>query len=319
MSLEVWTEKYRPKRLKDVVNQEEIVERLEAFVKNKNIPNMLFAGPAGVGKTTCALAIAHELYGDKWRQNYLETNASDERGIDTIRHKIKDFASTKPIGNVPFKIAVLDEADALTPEAQQALRRTMENYTNTCRFILIANYSSRIIDPIQSRCAVFRFTPIDPEKSKKYLKEIAKKEKLHIDDKAFDAILYLAEGDMRKAINLLQSAAALGKKITEKTIYDVAAQAKPSDVREMLNLALKGKFMKAREKLYDLLINQGVSGEDLIKEIHKQIYDLEISEESKVKMIQLLGEYEFRLDEGGDPMIQLEAFLAQLMVLEKNK
>lgn len=317
MTLEVWTEKYRPKELNDVVNQEDIVERLQAFVKNMNIPNMLFAGPAGIGKTTCALAIAHELYGGGWKQNYLETNASDERGIDTIRHKIKDFARTRPIGNVPFKMAVLDEADALTSEAQQALRRTMENYTKTCRFILIANYSSRIIDPIQSRCAVFRFSGIEESNSKKYLKDVAKKEKLKIDDKAFDAILYLSEGDMRRSINLLQSAAALGKKITEKTIYDVAAQAKPKDVKEMLAVSLKGKFMEGRKKLYDILINQGISGEDVIKEIHRQVYDLDTSEENKVRIIQHLGEYEFRLDSGGNPMIQLESFLAQLAALEK--
>lgn len=314
MTLEVWTEKYRPKSLKEVVNQEDIVERLQAFAKNNNVPNMLFAGPAGIGKTTCALAIAHEIYGDKWKQNYLETNASDERGIDTIRHKIKDFARTKPMGGVSFKIAALDEADALTPEAQQALRRTMENYTGTCRFILIANYSSRIIDPIQSRCAVFRFTGIEKEKSKKYIKEIAKKEKLDIEDKAFDAILYLSEGDMRRSMNLLQSSAALGKKITEKTVYDVAAQAKPKDIKEMLDLALKGKFLESRKKLYDLLINQGISGEDIIKEMHRQVYDLETGEENKVRVIQYLGEYEFRLNEGGNPMIQLEAFLAQLAV-----
>ncbi len=317
MTLEIWTEKYRPKKLKDVVNQEDIVERLQAFVKNNNIPNMLFAGPAGVGKTTCSLAIAHEVYGEGWKQNYLETNASDERGIDTVRHKIKDFARTRPIGNMPFKIAVLDEADALTPEAQQALRRTMENYTNTCRFILIANYSSRIIDPIQSRCAVFRFSGIEKEKSKKYLKEIAKKEKLSIDDKAFDAILYLSEGDMRRSINLLQSSAALGKKITEKTVYDVAAQAKPKDIKEMIELALKGNFMDSRKKLYDILINQGISGDDIIKEMHRQVYDLDTSDENKIGIIQNLGEYEFRLNEGGNPMIQLEAFLAQVAALEK--
>jgi replication factor C small subunit len=316
MALEVWTEKYRPKKLKEVVNQEDIIERLKAFVKNNNVPNMLFAGPAGIGKTTCALAIAHEVYGDKWKQNYLETNASDERGIDTIRHKIKDFARTRPIGGVSFKIAVLDEADALTPEAQQALRRTMENYTGTCRFILIANYSSRIIDPIQSRCAVFRFTGIEKDKSKKHLKEIAKKEKLKIDDKAFDAILYLSEGDMRRALNLLQSSAALGKKITEKTVYDVAVQAKPKDIKDMLDIALKGKFLDSRKKLYNLLINQGISGEDIIKEMHRQVYDLDTKEENKVRIIQYLGEYEFRLDGGGNPMIQLEAFLAQLAAMK---
>ncbi len=317
MTLEVWTEKYRPRKLKDVVNQEEIIERLQAFVKNKNIPNMLFAGPAGVGKTTCALAIAHEIYGEGWKQNYLETNASDERGIDTIRHKIKDFARTRPIGNVPFKMAVLDEADALTPEAQQALRRTMENYTKTCRFILIANYSSRIIDPIQSRCAVFRFSGIETEKSMKHLKEISKKEKLDSDDKAFDAILHITEGDMRRSINLLQSCAALGKKITEKTVYDVAAQAKPKDIREMLEESLKGKFMDARKRLYDVLINQGISGEDVIKEMHRQVYDLDTTEESKINIIKNLGEYEFRLDSGGNPMIQLESFLAQVAAMGK--
>lgn len=316
MSLEIWTEKYRPLKLREVVNQKDIVERLEAFVKNKNVPNMLFAGPAGVGKTTCALAIAHEVYGEGWKQNYLETNASDERGIDTIRHKIKDFARTRSIGNVPFKVAVLDEADALTPEAQQALRRTMENYTKTCRFILIANYSSRIIDPIQSRCAVFRFSGIDESMSKKHLKEVAGKEKLKIDDKAFDAILYLAEGDMRRSINLLQSAAALGKKITEKTVYDVAAQAKPTDIKEMLGLAVGSRFMDARKKLYDILINQGISGEDVIKEMHRQVYDLDAQDEKKISIIRCLGEYEFRLNEGGNPMIQLEAFLAQVAAMK---
>lgn len=319
MSLDVWTEKYRPKKLDEVVNQEEIVERLKAFVKNKNIPNMLFAGPAGIGKTTCALAIAHELYGEKWKQSYLETNASDERGIDTIRHKIKDFARTKSIGDVPFKIAVLDEADALTPEAQQALRRTMESYTHTCRFILIANYSSRIIDPIQSRCSVFRFSKISEDKSKKFLKKIAKKEKLKIDDKAFDVILYISEGDLRRSINLLQSSAATGKKITEKLIYDIAAQARPKDIEELLKIALKGNFSQARKKLFDILINQGIAGEDIIKGIHRQIYDLDVPEEDKIKIIEYLGEYEFRIDEGGDPMIQIAAFLAQIAAMNKNK
>ena len=317
MTLELWTEKYRPKKLEDVANQEEIVERLKAFVKNQNIPNMLFAGPAGIGKTTCAIAIAHELYGEQWRNNYLETNASDERGIDTIRHKIKDFARTKSMGKVPFKIAVLDEADALTPEAQQALRRTMESYTKTCRFILIANYSSRIIDPIQSRCSVFRFSNIDSEKSKKYLKKITKGEKLDIDEKALDAILYLSGGDMRRSINLLQSSAATGKKITEKLVYDVAAKAKPKDIEELLKKALEGKFSDSRKMLYDLLINQGIAGEDIIKEINRQIYDLNVSEENKIKLIQLLGEYEFRIDQGGEPMIQIAALLAQIATLKK--
>ncbi|HDJ96743.1 MAG TPA: AAA family ATPase, partial [Candidatus Aenigmarchaeota archaeon] len=151
--LEVWAEKYRPKTFDDIINQEHVVKRLKAFVKEKNIPHMLFAGPAGTGKTTSALVLARELYGNAWRQNVYELNASDARGIDVIRSQVKEFARMKAIGEVPFKIIILDEADNMTPDAQQALRRIMEDYTNVTRFILLCNYSSKIIDPIQSRCA----------------------------------------------------------------------------------------------------------------------------------------------------------------------
>ncbi|HDD05185.1 MAG TPA: replication factor C small subunit, partial [Candidatus Aenigmarchaeota archaeon] len=167
--MEIWTEKYRPKTLDEVVGQEKVVEKLKAFVRAKNLPHLLFAGPAGTGKTTCALAIARELYGEEWRDNLLELNASDERGIDTIRTKVKEFARTKPIGDFPFKIILLDEADALTRDAQQALRRTMENFSSTCRFILDCNFSSKIIEPIQSRCAIFRFKPLEKEAIQKYI------------------------------------------------------------------------------------------------------------------------------------------------------
>jgi len=154
----MWTEKFRPDNFSDIKGQKDIVKRIKAFVEQKNMPHLLFAGPAGVGKTTLSLVVVKQLYKDMWRENFLELNASDERGIDVVRVKVKEFARTKSIGNVPFKIIYLDECDALTKEAQQALRRTMENYTQTCRFILSCNYSSKIIEPIQSRCAVFRFS-----------------------------------------------------------------------------------------------------------------------------------------------------------------
>jgi replication factor C small subunit len=137
MEISVWSEKYRPVKLTEMINQKHVVERVKAFVKEGNIPHMLFAGPAGTGKTTCALAIAHELYGKEWRANVLELNASDERGIDIVRGKVKDFARTKSLIDVGYKMIILDESDALTPEAQQALRRTMENFTNVSRFCLI--------------------------------------------------------------------------------------------------------------------------------------------------------------------------------------
>jgi replication factor C small subunit len=317
MEITVWAEKYRPKRLSEVINQKHVVERVKAFVEEKNIPNMLFAGPPGTGKTTIALCVAYELYGKNWRQNVLELNASDARGIDVIRGQVKDFARTKPIGDIPYKIIILDEADALTADAQNALRRTMENYTNVSRFILIANYSSKIIEPIQSRCAVFRFKPLGEADIKKFVQRIVTEEKLKITEDGIKAIIEISEGDLRKVANLLQAAASIDKKINEDTIYDVASRAKPTDVKEMLELALKGKFEDARKKLQDLLLKQGLSGSDIISEIHKQIYSLNIPEELKVQLVEKCGEYEFRISEGGNELIQLEALLAQFLLASK--
>ena len=319
MVFEVWAEKYRPTSLKDIINQKHVVERVEAFVKEKSVPHLLFSGPAGVGKTTTALSLAHDLYGVIWRQNVLELNASDTRGIDVIRGQVKDFARMKAIGNVPYKLIILDEADNLTPDAQQALRRTMENFTRTARFILICNYSSRIIDPIQSRCSVFRFKPLLEKDVREYINRIVNGEKLKITEDGIKAVLTLSEGDLRRVANLLQASAALGKRITEDVVYGVASQAKPKDVEEMLNLALSGDFKSARKKLHDLILKQGLAGEDVIKAIHGTIYNLNIPEEDKVKLIEKAGEYDFRISEGGDPLIQLEAFLANFLLMRSKK
>ncbi|HTD80775.1 MAG TPA: replication factor C small subunit, partial [Thermoplasmata archaeon] len=193
---EVWVEKYRPTKLDDIVGQDDIVARLRAYVKAGNLPHLLFAGPAGTGKTTSAIALARELFGEDWRTNFAELNSSDERGIETVRVKIKDIARTAPIGERGFKIIFLDEADNLTSDAQAALRRTMENYTRTARFVLSANYSSRIIEPIQSRTAVFRFRPIKPDAIRTYLDRIAKAEKLKVTKEVMDALIYIAQGDL---------------------------------------------------------------------------------------------------------------------------
>jgi len=314
----LWTEKYRPKKLNEVINQRHVVERLKAFVENKNIPNMLFAGPAGSGKTTVALAVAHELYGKEWRQNVLEMNSSDERGIDTVRGRIKDFARTRPLSDVPFRMIILDECDALTPDAQNALRRTMENYTSVSRFILICNWSSKIIEPIQSRTAVFRFRTLAEDDIKKFIKRIVEGEKLKITDDGVAAIIHLSEGDLRKVANLLQASAALGEKITEDIVYDVASQAKPNDVKNMLELVLRGKFGDARQLLQEMLLRQGLSGEDVVRSIHKEIYNLSIPEEFKVQLIEKCGEYEYRLNQGSNDLIQLEALLSNFLLFSKK-
>ena len=315
---DIWVEKYRPKILDEVVGQDEIVERLKAYVKTKNVPHLMFAGPAGTGKTTCAIAMAKEIFGETWKQNFMELNASDERGIGIIRGKIKDFARTAPMGKAHFKIIFLDEADSLTPDAQSALRRTIEKHTRICRFILSVNYSSRIIEPIQSRCSVFRFSPIKENGIKKFINKIATAEKLQVTDDGLETLVFISRGDLRKAINVLQVGASVNKKITAELLYETSATTKPEDIKALINTAIEGNFMAARNKLYDLLVKSGLSGEDIIKQIHQNIFDLAIPEDAKVRLIEKTGEIEFRLIEGSNAHIQLEALLAQF-ALEGGK
>jgi replication factor C small subunit len=314
----IWIEKYRPKFLNEIVGQDNIVERLKAYAKTQNVPHLIFAGPAGIGKTTAALALARELFGEElWKRNFYELNASDERGIGIVRGKIKDFARTAPIGKNQFKIIFLDEADSLTSDAQAALRRTIEKYTHICRFILSVNFSSKIIEPIQSRCAIFRFKPIKSEDIKKYMRKIATKEKLEITSDGLETLIFISKGDMRKAINTIQVGASINKKITADLLYETSSTARPEDVKSMINTAMGGNFMAARNQLYDLLIEYGLSGEDIVKQIHRTIFDLTIPDEKKIYMVEKTGETEFRIVEGSNSHIQLEALLAQFVFIGK--
>jgi replication factor C small subunit len=313
---EVWIEKYRPLKLADVVGQDEITERLSAYVKQGNLPHLLFAGRAGIGKTTSAIAIARELFGDKhWQMNFQEFNASDERGIEVVRQKIKDFARTAPMGDSQFKIIFLDEADALTNDAQAALRRTMERYTKTCRFILSCNYSSKIIEPIQSRCAVFRFRPVPKEAMEAYLQKVAKAEAVKLKDDGLAAIVYLAQGDLRRATNALQVAAATGQAVDEDLVYDATSSVHPDQTKELLMQALSGDFIKARKTLDSMLIEGGLAGEDILRSVHRAIFDLGIDDRDKVRLVDRLAEIDFRMVEGSTERIQLEAMLAQFVLV----
>lgn len=311
---EIWTEKYRPKNLDEVVGQKHVTERLKSYVRSGSMPHLLLTGPAGTGKTTCSLALAREFFGDNWRGNFIELNASDERGIDVVRGKIKEFARTAPIG-ADFKIIFMDEADALTSDAQAALRRTMEKYSGICRFILSCNYSSKIIDPIQSRCAVMRFKPLTQEDIKGYLSRIIAEEAIDIEPDALDGLVRIAHGDMRRSVNSLQVAASLGKKVDLDLIYQTAGMANPDAVKKMMETALDGNFMQARSQLDDIMVNNGLSGQDVIKQMHSSIFDLTVSDYDKVKMIDKCGEVEFRIVEGSNDRIQLEVFIAYLVMV----
>ncbi len=315
----IWTEKYRPLIFSDLVGQDDIVKRTESLTNSLNIPHLLFAGPAGTGKSTLALIIVRALYGDKWKENYLELNASDERGINVVREKVKNFARTKSIGNVPFKTIFLDEADALTPEAQQALRRTMENYSGTCRFVLSCNYSSKIIDPIQSRCAIFRFKLLEKKDIEKRLRFIAEQEKLTLTPESIETLYEASEGDCRRAINLLQATASISPSISTELVSTIISNAKPKDIKIVLDYALAGDFQEARNKLLDVMLKESISGQDVIKAIQKEIWNLQVEPDIKMKLVEKTGEVEFRIVEGADTFIQLQALLASFVLAGLGK
>lgn len=313
MSFEMWAEKYRPKSLEAIVDQKEIVDRLKSFVKARNVPHCILAGPPGTGKTTAALCLSRDLYGDAYREHTMELNASDERGIDVVRETVKTFARVKSIGEIPFKIMILDEADNMTSDAQQALRRTMERYTGTCRFIMCANYSGKIIEPIQSRCAPFRFSYLPRKEQDAYLNQIAEKEKIKLTVDGLDAIFEVCGGDLRKAINTLQAATSLEKPVDAKVVYSIAGKASPADVQKMLKTAMDGNFIESRKQLRDMIQKYGVAGSDIIRQIHSEVFRADIPELWRIKLAGIIGEVDYRLVEGADEEVQLSALLARLV------
>ncbi|ELZ59121.1 MULTISPECIES: replication factor C small subunit [Halorubrum] len=312
---EIWIEKYRPQTLDDIHGQSEIVERLQSYIAQDDVPHLLFSGPAGIGKTTAATAIAREIYGeDNWRGNFLELNASDQRGIDVVRDRIKGFARSSFGGD--FRIVFLDEADSLTDDAQSALRRTMEQFSDNTRFILSCNYSSKIIDPIQSRCAVFRFSPLSDEAVGGMVREIAAAEDIEVTDEGIDALVYAADGDMRRAINSLQAAATTGDVVDEEAVYAITATARPEEIESMVTDALNGDFARARSTLDTLLTETGMAGGDVIDQLHRSVWEFELSEREAVRLMERIGEADYRIAEGANEQVQLESLLAALSLDE---
>lgn len=315
----MWVEKYRPSKLDDLVDQETVKHRLSLLLQKKEqLPHLLFAGPPGSGKTTTAMIIARQILGDPWRDYTLALNASDERGIDTVRQRVKTFARfTDRVEGVPFRLVILDEADETTSDAQTALRRIMEENSEHTRFILICNYSSGIIEPLQSRCVIFRFQRYDEVSVTGHLKSIAKKEKLkHSGEGAFDAIYESTQGDLRQAINMMQAASASGE-LTIDSVKSVSGATAKSRVAEIVETALGGDFEGARTKMVELTRVYGIPERDFLKFANEALGGLKTPDMARA--VSILAEYDFRLVQGSQPELQLTAMLAQLSALKRKE
>jgi len=316
---ELWVERHRPQTVGDIKGQKAVVDRLKAYAESRTFPHLLFAGPPGTGKTTAALALTMDVFGEDYRINLLEMNASDERKLESIRTKVKQFARTAPSPGTTFKVIFLDEADALTPDAQGALRRIMEQNAETCRFILSCNYSSKIIEPIQSRCAVFRFRPLAEDQVLEMVTSVASNEGINLDENAAAAIAHVSLGDLRKAITSLQVAASLDPHVTRDLVYETTATAPPEELHSYILACKEDGFQPARRRLKDLLDKFGLAGTDLVNQMHRELGTVTFLDEAqKLGVTEAMAECDFRMVEGGGEALQLDAMTARLCTLLGN-
>jgi len=309
MANKMWVEKYRPAELQNIVSHANIISTISQLVDKRKMPHLLFYGPPGTGKTTTMLAAARGLNGSHWKSMTLELNASDERGINVIRDRIKIFASTKQIFHNGFKLIILDEADAMTSSAQFALRRVIEKFTKNTRFCLICNYVNKIIPALQSRCTKFRFAPLKDEDIRNRLYEIAKLEKVNITEDGMKALLRLSNGDMRRCLNIMQSAHTSYDKVSEDTVHETTGCPKDSEIQLILNCLLNKDFADAFGDIKEMMVHKGLALNDIVTGVYELMIRMKIDAMTLCKVLSELADLEHRLTVATNEKIQLASLV----------
>ena len=315
-----WVEKYRPSTVEEVLSHGDIIMTLTKLADGNKLPHLLLYGPAGTGKTSTVMAVAKRIYGDQIKSNILELNASDDRGIDVVRHQIKDFASTKQLfGNSHnYKLVVLDEADQMTNEAQAALRRVIELYTRNVRFCIICNYVNKILPAIQSRCTRFRFGPLPKKMVVSRLQEIVEIEKIPFSTEALGAVYKLSSGDMRKGVNILQGASMsiIGdEEITAEAVYDATGSPSPETMRKIVEVTMMSSLKESLLTIRNILTEKGLALQDVIREIHPWISRMVMKNDLRCWAIDKLSSIEHELSFSCNDKLQILSLVSMLQLV----
>ncbi|XP_037241636.1 replication factor C subunit 5 isoform X1 [Falco biarmicus] len=310
-----WVEKYRPQALSELVSHQDILNTVQRFISEDRLPHLLLYGPPGTGKTSTILACAKQLYREReFGSMVLELNASDDRGIDIVRGPILSFASTRTIFKKGFKLVILDEADAMTQDAQNALRRVIEKFTENTRFCLICNYLSKIIPALQSRCTRFRFGPLTPELMVPRLQHVVQEEGVDVTEDGMKALVTLSSGDMRRALNILQSTTMAFGKVTEENVYTCTGHPLKSDIANILDWMLNQDFSTAYRKIMELKTLKGLALQDILTEIHLFVHRVDFPPSIRIQLLIKMADIEYRLAAGTNEKIQLSSLVAAFQV-----